>query len=194
LKRYKADNTPAVLVVTYGNRAYDDALIELMDIALESGFIPIAGGAFIGEHSFSDDMSPIASGRPDFDDLDIALQFGARVGSQLAQIDHLKTLMPLEVPGNRPYQNPMNMPKMAPISKRDTCTLCGSCLSKCPTEAITKGNQIKTDKHKCTLCHACVKSCPDNARTMRNLMARIARKKLSRDCVNRLIPDIYITQ
>ena len=48
LKRLKADKTPAVIVVVYGNRAYEDALLELSTIVRETGFIPIAAGAFIG--------------------------------------------------------------------------------------------------------------------------------------------------
>ena len=44
-----ASQTPAVLVVVYGNRAYDDALLELSDIATGAGFVPLAAGAFVGE-------------------------------------------------------------------------------------------------------------------------------------------------
>ena len=49
-KQLKADKTPAVLIVVYGNREYEDALLELKHLAVELGFNPIAGGAFIGEH------------------------------------------------------------------------------------------------------------------------------------------------
>lgn len=35
---------PAVVVVVYGNRAYEDALLELRDLAVEAGFVPVAGG------------------------------------------------------------------------------------------------------------------------------------------------------
>ena len=37
----------------------------LKDLAVEAGFKPIAGGAFIGEHSFADSKFPIAHRRPD---------------------------------------------------------------------------------------------------------------------------------
>ena len=58
-------NTPAVCVVVYGNRAYDDALLELKDILARRGCRPIAGAAFIGEHSFATPETPTARGRPD---------------------------------------------------------------------------------------------------------------------------------
>ena len=59
LQRINANNTPAVIVVMYGNRKYEDALLELNDIVVETGFKPVAGGAFIGKHSFENDSIPI---------------------------------------------------------------------------------------------------------------------------------------
>ncbi len=58
----------AIAVVVYGNRNYDDALIELKDILESDGFKVVAGAAFIGEHSFS---KTLAKNRPDEKDMDI---------------------------------------------------------------------------------------------------------------------------
>ena len=79
IKKVKGDGTPAVLVTVYGNRAFDDALIELKDITEELGFKAVAGSAFIGQHSFDSEDSPIATGRPDSDDIRKAMDFGAKV-------------------------------------------------------------------------------------------------------------------
>lgn len=43
----------AVPVVLFGNRNYDDALMELSRLLTADGFSCVAGGAFVGEHSFS---------------------------------------------------------------------------------------------------------------------------------------------
>lgn len=43
----------AVPVVLFGNRNYDDALMELSQLLTADGFSCVAGGAFVGEHSFS---------------------------------------------------------------------------------------------------------------------------------------------
>jgi hypothetical protein len=59
----------AILVVLYGNREFEDALLELKNIAIDQGFIPFAASAFIGEHSFSSKEFLIAFNRPDEDDL-----------------------------------------------------------------------------------------------------------------------------
>ena len=83
MRRVKGDGTPAVLVVVYGNREFEDALIELRDLMVEQGFRPVAGAAFIGEHSFSNDATPIALGRPDAEDLVKARAFGEEVRTTL---------------------------------------------------------------------------------------------------------------
>jgi len=66
---YKAQKTPVVCVVVYGNRVYDNALLELKNIMIKGGCIPIACAAYIGEHSFSSSELPTAEGRPDSSDL-----------------------------------------------------------------------------------------------------------------------------
>lgn len=53
LQRLKGNGSSAILVVVYGNRDYEDVLLELHGTAVQLGFIPLAAGAFIGEHSFS---------------------------------------------------------------------------------------------------------------------------------------------
>ncbi len=51
----------AVPVVLFGNRNYDDALIELRDLLQADGFGCIAAGAFVGEHSFSRTLGAVAA-------------------------------------------------------------------------------------------------------------------------------------
>ena len=74
-----AHHAPVVPVVLYGNRDYEDALKELCDLVSEQGFVPVAAGAFIGEHSFSRKGMPIAEGRPDESDLNQATEFGKKI-------------------------------------------------------------------------------------------------------------------
>ena len=76
IRRLKGENAPVVLVAVYGNRDYEDALVELRDETTCLGFTPLAAGAFIGEHSYSRPGMPVAEGRPDANDLQIAEQFG----------------------------------------------------------------------------------------------------------------------
>ena len=96
----KGDNTPAIIVVLYGNRDYEDALLELRDSVKQLGFVPVAGGAFIGEHSYSTEQFPTAAGRPDVSDIQIASEFGKNIIKLLNQYADIKELPALEVKGN----------------------------------------------------------------------------------------------
>ena len=64
LQMLRGKRTPVVPIVVYGNRDYDDALLELSDVLKRQGFVPVAAGAFVGEHSFSSAEYPVAAGRP----------------------------------------------------------------------------------------------------------------------------------
>lgn len=79
LQTLHGNGQAAVLVAVYGNRDYEDALLELRDIAKDRGFVPVAAAAFIGEHSFSTEESSIAAGRPDKADIESAEKFADSV-------------------------------------------------------------------------------------------------------------------
>ena len=50
LNTIQGNGALAVPIVLFGNRDYDDALIELRDILENNGLHTIAAGAFVGEH------------------------------------------------------------------------------------------------------------------------------------------------
>jgi len=192
LRRIKANNTPAVIVVLYGNRAYEDALLELRDLALETGFIPIAGGVFIGEHSFANKSMPTACGRPDADDLAAARDFGIRLRKKMAALQTLDQTAPLQVPGNFPYKEGMKALNISPVTQESLCTMCGTCASVCPTGAISINETVITDSGKCILCCACIKNCPTQARVFDAPPIKAKAEWLSKNCRDRKEPELYL--
>jgi ferredoxin len=192
LRRLKGNDTPAVIVVVYGNRSYEDALLELRDLVVEAGFIPVAGGAFLGEHSFSTEAVPIAHGRPDAEDLRKAAEFGELIRANMRDIHALDEIPPLHVPGNLPYKEQMKSSRTSPITLENLCTKCEKCATVCPTAAIVVRDTVATDPDACIWCCACVKNCPTNARVMEHPRIRQSVKWLSKNCAERQEPEIYV--
>lgn len=166
--KLKGNGAMAVPIVLFGNRNYDDALIELRDLLEESAFHTVAGAAFVGEHSFS---RTLAAGRPNAQDLQLADDFAQRVAQKVHALNTVPT-QPVFVEGCtpiRPYYtprdrkgNPINILKVKPKVK-DTCTGCGLCTSLCPMGSIDPDN-VREYTGVCIKCGACIKKCPQQAR------------------------------
>jgi ferredoxin len=166
-KSLHGDGRPAVLVVVYGNRAFEDALLELRDLARDLGFVPVAGAAFVGEHSFSTPDRPVAQGRPDALDREKAHAFGRAVRDLLAGAAGMSDLPTPQVPGNFPYRQGVQPAPISPETDAGTCVLCGECATVCPTGAIVlRDETVVTDKDACLRCCACTRICPTGARVM----------------------------
>lgn len=188
LKGLSLDGAPVACVVVYGNREYDDALLELSDVVRERGGVVVACGAFIGEHSFSSAEYPVAVSRPDEADLAKAREFGRRVRLTLDGMGSIEDAGPIEVPGNRPYKELKPRGPVDFIAVSDDCIGCGACVELCPVGAIADGAFTVTDGAKCILCCACIKGCPERARTMKEGFATDIAKRLAATCGERKEP------
>jgi ferredoxin len=189
IKKVKGDGTPAVLIAMYGNRNYDDALLELKDVTSELGFKAVAGAAFIGRHSFDTPETPIAPGRPDAADIDKAKDFGAKIMEKLGGITEVPEL---EVSGNRPYRKGGGGDPRSPETTAETCILCGMCAKVCPVGCVEVTDVVETDKTKCTACTACVQSCPTGARHWENPGILGGSKWLATECSERKEPEVFL--
>ncbi len=166
LQTIEGNGAKAVCIVLYGNRNYDDALIELRNIAKEQGFSVIAAGAFIGEHSFS---KILAKGRPDADDLKTAVRFADQICDKLDQNGEEEQLMVKGYEPYRPYYmpkdregNPVDIRKVTPKTN-ESCNQCGICVAACPMGSIDAENPAVLNGI-CIKCGACIKKCPQNAK------------------------------
>ncbi|MBN2796285.1 MAG: 4Fe-4S binding protein [Clostridia bacterium] len=175
-KQFEGNGALAVPVVVYGNRHYDDALLELYNILKDTGFSIIGAGIFVGEHSYSKDL---ASMRPDASDLAIAYNFGKNISYIEKSLD---------IPGDQPYRAIVESLPIGPDTS-DACVKCGVCYNVCPMDAINNENFL-ADENKCIKCHACVKSCPMEAKAFDHRLDPI-RERLKTLCADRKEPILF---
>ena len=159
----------AVPVVLFGNRAYDDALMELRNILAADGLHPVAAAAFVGEHSFS---RTLGQGRPNENDEALMDEFAAKTADLVRRLPAAPE-KPVAVGGQeplRPYYtprdragNPINILKVKPKTDMTRCGGCGLCAEMCPMGSIDP-TDVSAVRGICIKCCACVKGCPTGAK------------------------------
>ncbi len=192
LQAIQARRTPAACVVVYGNRTYEDALLELRTIVAERGCVPIAGAAFIGEHSFSDEGTPTAHGRPDADDVRRAEAFGRRIRERLRSLPSADRITDIALPGCRPYRGDSRLQAADFIAVGDACIQCGICAEVCPVGAIDPEESRRIDTAACITCCACIKNCPQHARSIKPGSVHDMSVRLHALCGERKEPECFL--
>lgn len=187
LRKLHGHRTPAVLIVTYGNRAYDDALLELKDILKEQGFCPAAAAAVVTEHNI---VRTIAAGRPDAQDQELLHRFGLQVDELFHRLSGSCEISDIEVKGNRPYRDYHGVPMK--IKVNSACTDCGTCIRKCPVQAISRTDARILDAERCIACMRCIYVCPVEGRKVNSLLLMAVRQKLKKVCSDRKEPEFIL--
>lgn len=198
LGKIEGNNALAVPIVLYGNRDYDDALIELRDILDRGGLHTVAAAAFIGEHSFSCEL---AKGRPDESDLTYAEDFAGKVVKKINSIDDNLLQKPIFVKGvPEPYRgyyqprdregNPVDIRKVKPLTN-DNCIQCLICAEVCPMGSISFDN-VREFTGICIKCGACIKKCPVQAKYYDDEGFLYHKHELEAGLTRRAEPELFI--
>ena len=181
LAALKGNGQKAVAVVVYGNREYDDALLETKNALEAGGFQVIAAAAFIAEHSI---VRSIATGRPDAEDEALCRQFAADV---MAKADDA---VPVQVPGNTPYKE--LKPTAFHPAASEACVKCGICAQKCPVGAIPKDDPSRTNNDLCINCMRCVEVCPQHCRALPDAFLTMITQMLNQNAAGYKKPTIFL--
>ena len=179
----RGNGARAVLVCVYGNRAFEDTLVELEDVAKRAGFRVVAAVAAIAEHSVA---RQFAAGRPDAQDVSQLAEFAQRIRQKLLDGDMSEP----SIPGNRPYKQAGGH-SMVPQATED-CVSCGACAALCPVRAIDKDDPSQVNGDVCISSIRCVAVCPRGARKPNPAALAAVTKMLSRVCVERKECKLFI--
>lgn len=181
--KIQGNGAKAIIVCVYGNRAYEDTLVELQDVVQQAGFSVISAIAAIAEHSIA---HRYATNRPDMNDYRILKEFAGKISDKLKKNDFSTPT----IPGNRPYRKAGNAGIVPKATK--ACTKCNLCASKCPVGAIDKNNPTKVNKKVCISCMRCVTVCPHHARKVNGLLLAIVNMMLKKACTVRKECELYL--
>ncbi len=157
---------PAVALVTFGNRAYDNALAELAAMMQECGMNLLGAAAVVTRHSFSNSLG---ADRPKAEDWEALNRFASKV----AQKVKTGSVTAVHVPGQAhpdQYYTPLktnNAPalflKAKPSCNQALCLHCGQCAQVCPMGSIVCRGGVPCFEGICIKCQACRRGCPAGA-------------------------------
>lgn len=161
LRAIAGNQAKCITLCVYGNRAYEDTLLELNDLAAKVGFQTIASVSAIAEHSIA---RAYGAGRPDAEDAKLLDSYTEKIEALLSSRACCQSGYALKVPGNHPYKEGG---KGGPVPAAGSqCAGCGVCAARCPVQAIDPANPRSTDAEKCIGCMRCIAVCPHSARSL----------------------------
>ena len=154
LRSLSGNGARAIAMVVFGNRAADDALLELKNELDALGFVTVAGVEAVAEHSI---VRLFGAGRPNAEDASELLTYGENIREKL-----LAGETGVELPGNDPYK-PYGSSPMKPTAG-DGCDGCGICAKECPVGAIDPASPQGVNTGICISCMRCISRCPKSVR------------------------------
>ena len=179
----KGKNSRIIICATFGNRNYDNALMEIYELFKNNGFNIIGLIAVVTQHSF---VKSIGKNRPNEEDSIYIKSFSKKM---VEKIDgNIKESVKYEI--IKPYREYQTIP-IKPKGNRN-CKKCGFCIKLCPENAINKTNPRKTQKTKCISCLRCVKYCPNGSRDLTSIEKYISKKFIESKCKENKKTEIII--
>lgn len=187
IKNLKGSNTPAVLLVTYGHRHYDDSLLELKTILEEKEITAIAAAAVVSKHNM---VNNIAVSHPNEADHAMLTELTKAVIGKLDAAKEISSISPINVGGSTPFRE-YSPASIKPFTA-SSCSSCGLCAEKCPVKAISFDNPKIVDNEKCITCMRCTDICPNGSRKFHLFQRIMLEALLKKKCAGVRATEIFI--
>ena len=193
---FEGEATPAVAVVTYGNRNFDSSLTELVQEMGGNGFHVFAAAAWTCRHVFSPLIAP---GRPNEDDFAKMDDFAKECAALVTAAGGDSWEAPVVRAGDpvAPYYVPKGVDglpakflKAKPLTDPEKCTKCGICAKVCPLGSISFEDYAEVPGI-CIKCQACVVKCPEGAKYFEDAAFLSHVKMLEQNFTRRSEPECY---
>ncbi len=181
LRLFSGNGARAILLCTYGNRQYDDALSELQDTMNDLGFKVVAAMAVVTEHSI---YRRVGQGRPDDVDMEDLHYFARAIEGATQPLDPL--------PGSHGTYHDFHLEAYDPAARKEDCVRCGVCVVECPVGAINPKAPRYLPNAKCIGCMRCIKVCPIQVRKIAPIAAARIISFLAPYVAERKPNEIYI--
>jgi ferredoxin len=166
-------NSRIIICVTFGNRNYDSALMEIYEHFSNNGFYVIGLCAVVTQHSF---VKSISKDRPNEEDFILLNSFSKKMVEKI----NCNVQESVKYQINKPFRKYQTIP-LKPKGNKN-CKKCLLCIELCPENVIDKINPKKTDKRRCISCLRCVKYCPNGSRDLKLLEKYISRIFIESKC------------
>lgn len=182
LRQMAGNGAEAVIIAVYGNRDFDDTLIELKNEISGCNFRVISAVAAIAEHSIA---RRYAKGRPDEKDYKELKGFAEKIIAKRNKHTEI-----FKVPGNIPYREYKSSAFKYTVS--DSCSNCGICAEKCPVRAIPSNNPKSVKADRCIGCMRCFYICPQKARIADKSIIDAITERLEPLCCDRKENKLFL--
>lgn len=153
----KGENTPCVVVCSFGNRAAENVYAQIANQVSQQGFVVVGAIGLVTPHVFSEKAG---HSRPNIEDNQKMQEFANQLMEKLNGGAY--TAITLEGTTEVDWEKKLSVAQKE--YREENCTRCMECVKNCPVSAINE-ETMEIDESICLSCQRCTFVCQFNGRS-----------------------------